>query len=164
MSPGRDAILEESEGVLISVFSKNIPYPPPEIILDDKLLQDDSKWRDLIQYTHLKEKPPSQNLLFIIRMESSDELVSEYLAALLNADEFSQRGLYISGLAIKNNPANYSAWYYRMECINQMKLSINEELGKQSSIHNLAIAFARRVTYESPKSYQVGFRINNKFI
>jgi hypothetical protein len=67
-----------------------------------------------------------------------------YLRALLSAKEYSQRGFDLTSVAVLLLPSNYTAWYYRRECLDAIGGSWSDELEKMIEISK-----------ENPKTYQV---------
>ncbi|GFE52905.1 prenyltransferase alpha subunit repeat domain containing protein [Babesia ovis] len=133
--------IRENEGVVHTVRSKELGYPCEPLVPNYELLDDARCWEDIEANTM---GPLLQNdCLFRIRSDKTDEQISRYLEFLMSSCEYSARGVYIASLAIIRNPANYSAWAYRMECSERLQLSLQSEMD-----------FARRVAFESPKSYQ----------
>ncbi|EDO07820.2 Protein prenyltransferase alpha subunit repeat family protein [Babesia bovis T2Bo] len=133
--------IRENEGVIHTVRSDVFGYPCEPLVPDYSLLDDAESWSDI--NAALGDVKLDLDGLFRIRSDHTDNLIAVYMAHLISTQEYSSRGLYISSLAIMHNAANYTAWSYRMDCCLKMKLPLKDE-----------ITFARRVAYESPKSYQ----------
>jgi Protein prenyltransferase alpha subunit repeat len=62
---------------------------------------------------------------------------------------FTERALKLSATCLKLNPANYTVWHYRRECLNSLGLSSN----KASVQKDLDLASA--LGGGNPKNYQV---------
>ncbi|PVU88925.1 hypothetical protein BB559_004292 [Furculomyces boomerangus] len=67
-----------------------------------------------------------------------------YLRAIMQAGEVSERAFELVGEAIKLNPANYTAWLYRIKIFQDLDLDVKKELAWISMIAN-----------DNPKNYQV---------
>ncbi|UKJ88660.2 hypothetical protein MACJ_001904 [Theileria orientalis] len=134
----QDKLRNECEGVSNTIICEKLNFPYPPVELDLSLLDDESVWSDLEV-----ENTSKDNLLFELTRELLALRISCLFNALIKNKEYSVRGLYLSKLMIKLNPANYTAWYYRLQCIKTLDLDLEEE-----------IEFARRITFESIKSYQ----------
>lgn len=122
-------------------MSEDLEYPCEPFTPDYKLLVDESVWVDI--ESHRQAKRPEKDTLFKIKVDDTDEKLFFYLSYLIASKEFSSRGIYITSLLIKRNPSNYSAWTYRMECVERLKPTLASEMD-----------FARKLSHESPKSYQ----------
>lgn len=138
---GRVEKLLENEGVIHDVISENLEYPCDPFIPDYGILDDETVWADL--KARGGEDSYSADGLFRIRSDATDDQLSFYLSSLIASCEYSSRGVCITSLIIKSNPANYTAWAYRMDCAERLELPLADEMD-----------FARRITFESPKSYQ----------
>ena len=57
-----------------------------------------------------------------------------YFRAILKKDERSERGLKLSALAIDLNPSNYSAWFFRRQCLAALHYDIAKELKWGSTV------------------------------
>ncbi|ORM41118.1 Protein farnesyltransferase/geranylgeranyltransferase type-1 subunit alpha [Babesia sp. Xinjiang] len=135
------AQIRDNEGVVHTVRSPELGYPCGKFIADYELLDDSKCWEDI--ETEIGVSDSSSDGLFKIRSDHTDDVISCYLAHFISTGEYSSRGIYIASLAIKHNPANYSAWAYRMDCSERLHLSLEDELD-----------FARKIAFEAPKSYQ----------
>ncbi|CDR96506.1 protein prenyltransferase alpha subunit repeat domain containing protein, putative [Babesia bigemina] len=131
----------ENEGVVHAVLSENLGYPCDRFIPDYELLHDANCWEDI--ESELEQGATADDELFEIKSDRTDRQLSLYLSHLMERGEHSSRGIYVASIAIKHNPANYTAWAYRMECAETLQLSLADEMD-----------FARKIAYESPKSYQ----------
>ncbi|UVC49638.1 protein farnesyltransferase subunit alpha [Theileria orientalis] len=134
----QEKLRNECEGVSNTIICEKLNFPYPPVELDLSLLDDESVWSDL-EF----ENTPKDNLLFELTRELLAVRVSHLFNALIKSKEYSTRGMYLSKLMIKLNPANYTAWHYRLLCVKTLELNLEEEL-----------EFARRITFESIKSYQ----------
>ncbi|EKX73214.1 protein farnesyltransferase alpha subunit, putative [Theileria equi strain WA] len=136
------ALLEEYEGVNTLVTCKELNFPGEPFDISYDMLNDESVWEDLFYDDH-STRSSNGPFLFEISKEVLDERVDSLMRKLIKRREYSTRGLYITTILIKLNPANYTAWYYRNECINRLNISLEDELD-----------FTRKITLESIKSYQ----------
>ncbi|GBE59435.1 prenyltransferase alpha subunit repeat domain containing protein [Babesia ovata] len=131
----------ENEGVVRTVLSENLGYPCDPFIPNYELLDDARCWEDIER--EFQKDTSASDELFEIRSDRTDRQLSFYLSHLIANGEHSSRGVYLTSLAIKHNPANYTAWAYRMDCAEKLQLSLTDEMD-----------FTRKIAYESPKSYQ----------
>lgn len=65
----------------------------------------------------------------LYKISYSDDQLSFYLSSLIASCEYSSRGVCITSLIIKSNPANYTAWAYRMDCAERLELPLADEMG-----------------------------------
>lgn len=102
--------------------------------------QSNPSWRDV---TPLPEPEFSASVVRIAAPPKFTETLA-YFRAIVAADELSPRALALTADVIELNPANYTAWQYRLRCITALNASLTEEL-----------AFTLAVAEENPKCYQV---------
>jgi len=69
-----------------------------------------------------------------------------YFRAILRMEEKSARALALTARVIEGNPANYTAWHYRRECLEALGSDLWEEL-----------EFVTTAALESPKNYQIWY-------
>lgn len=69
-----------------------------------------------------------------------------YFRAVLQKDERSERALKLTARVIEGNAANYTAWFYRRECLK----ALNEDLQAE-------LDFATEAAFRSPKNYQIWY-------
>ncbi|GBG34638.1 Protein farnesyltransferase/ geranylgeranyltransferase type-1 subunit alpha [Hondaea fermentalgiana] len=69
-----------------------------------------------------------------------------YFRAVLRADERSKRALALTARVIAGNAANYTAWFFRRECLK----ALGEDLKKE-------LEFATNAALRSPKNYQIWY-------
>ena len=59
-------------------------------------------------------------------------------------EEYSERGLALSEVVLDSNPASYTVWQYRRECLKAVEQDLNDELD-----------FIDDFALENPKNYQI---------
>lgn len=67
-----------------------------------------------------------------------------YFRAIMKKGEKTERALEITRKAIKLNPANYTAWYYRRLCLYELGLDLQNEL-----------EYTAQKAIQTPKNYQL---------
>lgn len=72
------------------------------------------------------------------------EEIMNYFRAIVQMDERSERALEITRLVIDENPANYTAWYYRALVLADLKKDPKEELD-----------FVADLAFDNAKNYQI---------
>jgi protein farnesyltransferase/geranylgeranyltransferase type-1 subunit alpha len=97
-------------------------------------------WKDV---TPVPEQEFIPSVVKIATTPKFDETMG-YYRAIVKANEMSERALSITHDVIKLNPANYTAWQYRIKCLVELKADMREEL-----------AFAVELSEDNPKCYQV---------
>eukprot|EP00375_Theileria_parva_P000167 XP_762836.1 hypothetical protein [Theileria parva strain Muguga] len=90
------------------------------------MLNDDKVWEDL----ELIEKKSNEPLLFELKLDILEFRAKSFFKVLIKNREFSTRGLYLTTIIIKFNSADYTAWYYRNECMKSLDMDLREELDK----------------------------------
>jgi len=70
--------------------------------------------------------------------------VMDYFRAILRKKEYSERALALTEEVIQVNPANYTGWLFRRECLMMLKSDLKKEL-----------AFISKVAKQSSKNYQL---------
>mmetsp|Transcript_141315 Transcript_141315/g.439200 ORF Transcript_141315/g.439200 Transcript_141315/m.439200 type:complete len:344 (-) Transcript_141315:98-1129(-) len=100
------------------------------------------EWRDVEPVP--QDDGPSP--LAVIRYPPGFEEVHSYFRAIQQRNEFSQRALQLTADVIEHNSANYTAWYYRRRCLQELKSDLQEEL-----------IFTDKWSRDAPKNYQVWY-------
>lgn len=85
----------------------------------------------------------SQPLAQIAYTEEYAECMS-YLRAVMAANEYSERALALTEDLIDMNPAHYTVWLYRAQCLFAMNADLNQEL-----------AWLNETALEHQKNYQI---------
>jgi len=82
----------------------------------------------------------------IVPIAYTDEFkeTMNYFRAILQKDERSERAWTLTEDVIDQNPANYTAWYYRRLLLKDLKKDLNKEL-----------EFCSETAEDTPKNYQV---------
>ncbi|XP_955405.1 protein farnesyltransferase alpha subunit, putative [Theileria annulata] len=102
------------------------------------MLNSDKVWEDIELL-----KKPDEPLLFELKQDILELRAKSFFKVLIKNKEFSTRGLYLTSIIIKYNPADYTSWYYRNECLKALDVDLNDELN-----------FTRKITMESIKAFQ----------
>jgi protein farnesyltransferase/geranylgeranyltransferase type-1 subunit alpha len=88
-------------------------------------------------------------LVCTIQYPSSFTLAYNYIRAVWSVNEFSDRSLKLSATCLKLNPANYTVWHFRRQCLAELKMMSN----KESILQDLQLAST--LGGSNPKNYQV---------
>lgn len=120
--------LFELDGVFHEVFSDELGFPGEPPAADYTLLENEDLWMDL-EGEELRCKLPD-GPLFRIALSETEEKVLNYMMLLRDRREISGRLHYLTTLAIKFNPSNYTAWSLRLECVKKLRMSAIDELGE----------------------------------
>ena len=101
---------------------------------------DVSQWRDIEPIYH------HENDLTCVRIfyEPGFDTIMAYFRALMTIQEYSVRALDLTDFVIQGNPANYSAWIYRRECLFALNSNLQDELD-----------YTALYALNFPKNYQV---------
>lgn len=78
----------------------------------------------------------------------------DYFRALIVAQEYSSRALGLTSICLKFNPANYTVWHFRRECLKALSSSsggVDEELVKKD------LEFSATLGGANPKNYQIWY-------
>jgi hypothetical protein len=84
------------------------------------------------------------------------EEAMNYFRALLLAQEYSSRALDLTSICLKFNPANYTVWHFRRECLKALstspcKISIDKDLVEKD------LEFSAAIGGPNPKNYQIWY-------
>ena len=86
---------------------------------------DDPAWADVIP---LPTDEGGANPLAAIAYAADYEETMSYLRAVMAASEHSERVLYLTEDLIDTNPAHYTVWLYRAQCLFALNVDLHEEL------------------------------------
>ena len=109
---------------------------------EDEFGFDSGAWQDLPPVEVEKEDVAAVAIVFT---EEFREIMG-YFRAVLARGEKSPRALWLTEQVIEHNPANYTAWYYRRQCLQ----ALNADLAKE-------LEFVSEQAEEHPKNYQIWF-------
>nr|POE63268.1 protein farnesyltransferase/geranylgeranyltransferase type-1 subunit alpha [Quercus suber] len=101
----------------------------------------DPVWADV---TPLPTDEGGPNPLAAIAYSSEYEECMSYLRAVMAANEFSTRVLTLTEDLIEMNPAHYTVWLYRAQCLLTLHADLTEEL-----------AWLNATALAHPKNYQI---------
>jgi len=101
-----------------------------------------NEWNDV---TPIKQ-PISNNAVAQIAYTPEFDVVMNYFRAVLSSGEKSERALELTKRVIEGNAANYTAWFYRRECLFELASDLYVEL-----------KFITECSLESPKNYQIWY-------
>jgi protein farnesyltransferase/geranylgeranyltransferase type-1 subunit alpha len=100
----------------------------------------DKKWADLVPL------PQDDGPAPVVPIAYSAEFtqVHDYFRAMMKKNEKSQRALELTAYVLGHNPANYTAWHYRRQCLKSLNSDLLAEL-----------EWCAQLAIESPKNYQL---------
>eukprot|EP01029_Cantina_marsupialis_P007125 TRINITY_DN17875_c0_g1_i1.p1 TRINITY_DN17875_c0_g1~~TRINITY_DN17875_c0_g1_i1.p1 ORF type:complete len:296 (-),score=60.49 TRINITY_DN17875_c0_g1_i1:147-1034(-) len=101
-------------------------------------------WEDIVPIPQYL----GENIPCPISYKKDHEEAMDYFRAILKANEKSARALLLAEKIIEVNPANYSAWHHKRQCLFEMEHDLKEELET-----------AHEACMENPKNYQVWHHI-----
>ncbi len=96
-------------------------------------------WRDITP----AQNTPASTTVAAIQYTPYHRHLLHYLRAIINTEERSHRVLDLTTSVIEANPASYTAWQLRWECLRALGVSLDEELGDNAD-----------VVADNPKNYQ----------
>lgn len=76
----------------------------------------------------------------------------DYMRAILKSGEKSERALRLTGLCLKLNPANYSIWHFRRQCLDET--CTNDNIAQ---IIQQDLELAASLGGANPKNYQIWY-------
>jgi hypothetical protein len=84
----------------------------------------------------------------VVEIRYTDEYreLMDLFRAVVKANEMSERALALTAEVVESNPANYTAWQYRRECLKALGSDLRQEL-----------RFSEATAYDNPKNYQIWF-------
>lgn len=100
----------------------------------------DPKWSDVIPI------PQDEGEYMVVKIAYSEifRVTHDYLRALMQANEMSERALELTEYALNLNSANYTTWHYRRDIIQALNSDLQNEL-----------VFTAQIIKINPKNYQV---------
>ena len=102
---------------------------------------EDPQWADIVA---LPTDDGGPNALAAIAYSPEYEETMSYLRACMAANEFSPRVLNLTEDLIDMNPAHYTVWLYRAQCLFALNSDLNEEL-----------AWLNEIALQHQKNYQI---------
>mmetsp|Transcript_23240 Transcript_23240/g.33286 ORF Transcript_23240/g.33286 Transcript_23240/m.33286 type:complete len:308 (-) Transcript_23240:83-1006(-) len=107
-----------------------------------KFADQEDEWNDLVPIPQNDGPSP------VVSIAYSDEFVHymDIFRAVVHKGELSLRALELTETLLELNPANYTIWQYRRECLKALKCDLNKELD-----------FMDNFTEENPKNYQIWY-------
>mmetsp|Transcript_8205 Transcript_8205/g.9699 ORF Transcript_8205/g.9699 Transcript_8205/m.9699 type:complete len:327 (-) Transcript_8205:44-1024(-) len=90
--------------------------------------------------------PESDTSAVHIYLSKEFEEIMGYFRAILVKDEKSPRALALTKIVIENNAANYTAWFFRRECLKALGSDLKPELD-----------YVSEAARDSPKNYQIWY-------
>jgi len=84
----------------------------------------------------------------VVAIQYTDEYreLMDLFRAVMHANELSERALILTADVVEANPANYTAWQYRRQCLKALGSDLRKEL-----------RFSEATAYDNPKNYQIWF-------
>jgi len=104
------------------------------------------RYSDSADWADVTPLEPHEGPNPIVPIAYTDEFkeTMNYFRAILQLDERSDRAWELTEDVIEQNPANYTAWYYRRILLKDL----NKDLGKE-------MEFCSETAEDNPKNYQV---------
>jgi hypothetical protein len=84
------------------------------------------------------------------------EEAMNYFRALLLANEYSSRALELTAICLKFNPANYTVWHFRRECLKALSTSTGGISIDMDLVEN-DLEFSAAIGGSNPKNYQIWY-------
>ena len=100
----------------------------------------DAKWSDLVPLP----QDDGPNPVVPIAYTREFTQLHDYFRALMKRNEKSERALELTSFVLAQNPANYTAWHYRRQCLKALNSDLLVEL-----------SWCAELAVESPKNYQL---------
>eukprot|EP00934_Nitzschia_sp_Nitz4_P009114 Nitzschia sp. Nitz4//scaffold67_size101165//78403//79584//NITZ4_004538-RA/size101165-augustus-gene-0.16-mRNA-1//1//CDS//3329556501//9104//frame0 len=98
-------------------------------------------------------QPEAPSPVCAIQYPTAFGLAMDTLRACRQAGETSERALKLSATCLKLNPANYTVWHYRRECLQGMEgQPLQSKAGVQADLD-----FASQLGGKNPKNYQIWY-------
>eukprot|EP00339_Tiarina_fusa_P002281 CAMPEP_0117006446 /NCGR_PEP_ID=MMETSP0472-20121206/6671_1 /TAXON_ID=693140 ORGANISM="Tiarina fusus, Strain LIS" /NCGR_SAMPLE_ID=MMETSP0472 /ASSEMBLY_ACC=CAM_ASM_000603 /LENGTH=294 /DNA_ID=CAMNT_0004707913 /DNA_START=1 /DNA_END=882 /DNA_ORIENTATION=- len=104
------------------------------------------KYAGVEEWADITPLEPHEGPNPIVPIAYTDEFkeTMNYFRAILQKDERSERAWELTEDVIDQNPANYTAWYYRRILLKELQKDLSKEL-----------EFCSETAVDSPKNYQV---------
>uniref|UniRef100_A0A7S2WEP3 Protein farnesyltransferase/geranylgeranyltransferase type-1 subunit alpha n=1 Tax=Mucochytrium quahogii TaxID=96639 RepID=A0A7S2WEP3_9STRA len=102
----------------------------------------DERWSDVVPIP----QPESDMGCGQIAYQPKFAETMSYFRAILKLEEKSERALELTERVVQGNAANYTAWFFRRECLYALKADLGKEL-----------EFVTSYAYSSPKNYQIWY-------
>lgn len=103
---------------------------------------DSPEWADIIPQASKEDKNTACHVKYSIDFEK----IMSFFKSVIEREEKSERCLKLTELVIEENPASYSAWFYRRQCLKEVEYDLDKEL-----------IFTTEKALETPKNYQVWY-------
>eukprot|EP01094_Clydonella_sp_ATCC50884_P024883 TRINITY_DN636_c0_g1_i2.p1 TRINITY_DN636_c0_g1~~TRINITY_DN636_c0_g1_i2.p1 ORF type:complete len:345 (+),score=99.78 TRINITY_DN636_c0_g1_i2:94-1035(+) len=107
---------------------------------DEKPIAQREEWADVVP---LPQDDGPAKICAIAYLPDFEESMN-YFRAIVQRDERSERALWLTERVIDGNAANYTAWYYRAKCLEDLGKDPREEL-----------KFVEELAFDNAKNYQV---------
>jgi protein farnesyltransferase/geranylgeranyltransferase type-1 subunit alpha len=85
------------------------------------------------------------------------EEAMNYFRALLLTHEYSVRALELTAICLKFNPANYTVWHYRRECLKALSTSTGGGISMDMDLVENDLEFSAAIGGSNPKNYQIWY-------
>lgn len=87
----------------------------------------------------------------VIQYPSAFTLAYNYMRAVWAVKEFSERSLNLSATCLKMNPANYTVWNYRRQCLDSLGMTSDKDSVQRD------LDLAASLGGSNPKNYQIWY-------
>lgn len=84
------------------------------------------------------------------------DMAQSYLRAILQKKEYSERALQLTAYCLQFNPANYTTWWYRRQCLSALS---ENEYDHTRVVKDLMLC--SKLGGGNPKNYQIWFHRRN---
>ena len=87
------------------------------------------------------------------------DMAQSYLRAILQKKEHSERALQLTAYCLQFNPANYTTWWYRRQCLSALSEKNEKNYDPTMIVKDLMLA--SKLGGSNPKNYQIWFHRRN---
>ena len=89
---------------------------------------------------------PDGEAVCVIQYPTSFRLAYDYMRAVWDIDELSDRSLKLTALCLKMNPANYTVWHFRRKCLRSLMMVEDTAGGGEGGGQTITTATTRTAT------------------
>lgn len=104
-------------------------------------------------FSDLERVPQDDGPTAVCRIEYTDDFIHahDYFRAVQQRNELSSRALDLTTLCLQLNPANYTVWHYRRQCLQAL------DLYNDPQQMNRDLQMAALLGGQNPKNYQIWY-------